>query len=239
MNALFGLLAKIIAYPMTWLYQLTGSYAASIILITFIIRAILIPLQSKSTNQQAKMAELQSQVDEIKVRYARDQATMNEKINELYSKEGIGSMSGCLPLLIQFPIILGLYQLLREPLTYMAGPPGMLAAVHESFLWVPDLSQPDAWILPILAALTTYLSTMLATKGQSASAAGAMKGMTYFSPIMIFLFGRSFAAGLTLYWFTGNLFMMVQTMILNKKRDKEKLKAQAQAEIVKRKKADK
>ena len=128
MNALFGLLAKIIAYPMTWLYRLTGSYAASIILITFIIRAILIPLQSKSTNQQAKMAELQSQVDEIKVRYARDQATMNEKINELYSKEGIGSMSGCLPLLIQFPIILGLYQLLREPLTYMAGTPGMLAA---------------------------------------------------------------------------------------------------------------
>ena len=239
MNALFGLLAKIIAYPMTWLYRLTGSYAASIILITFIIRAILIPLQSKSTNQQAKMAELQSQVDEIKVRYARDQATMNEKINELYSKEGIGSMSGCLPLLIQFPIILGLYQLLREPLTYMAGTPGMLAAVHESFLWVPDLSQPDAWILPILAAATTYLSTSLATKGQDSASAGALKGMTFFSPIMIFLLGRSFAAGLTLYWFAGNLFMMVQTMILNRKRAKAKLKAAAQAEIVKRKKTDK
>jgi len=239
MNALFGLLAKIIAYPMTWLYQLTGSYAASIILITIIIRAALIPLQVKSTNQQAKMAELQSQVDEIKVRYARDQTAMNEKINELYSKQGVSTMAGCLPTLIQLPIILGLYQLLREPLTYMADTPGMLAAVHESFLWVPDLSQPDAWILPILAGLTTYLSTMVATKGQSAATAGAMKGMTYFSPIMIFIFGKSFAAGLALYWCIGNIFMLVQSIILNKKRDKDKLKSQAIAEIEKRKKAEK
>ena len=239
MNALFGFFAKIIAYPMTWLYQLTGNYAVSIILITVIIRAVLIPLQVKSTNQQAKMAELQSQVDEIKIRYARDQAAMNEKISELYSKQGVSSTAGCLPLLIQFPIILGLYQLLREPLTYMAGTPGMLAAVHESFLWVPDLSQPDAWILPILAGLTTYLSTMLTTKGQNAAAAGAMKGMTYFSPIMIFIFGKSFAAGLTLYWFVGNLFMMIQTWILNKKREKDRLKSQAKAEIEKRRKAEK
>jgi len=238
MNAIFGFLAKIIGYPMTWIYQLTGNYALSIVLITVLIRAILIPLYFKQIDQQSKMAELQAQVDDIRVRYARDQQKMNEKINELYSSQGVSTMSGCLPTLIQLPIILGLYQLLRSPLEYMTAPE-MLAAVHESFLWVPDLSQPDAWILPILAGLTTYFSTVLSTKGQDAAAAGAMKSMTYFSPLMIFLFGRSFAAGLTLYWFVGNLFLMVQTMLINKKKEKAKLKKQAQLEIEKRKKAEK
>jgi len=238
MNAIFGFLAKIIGYPMTWIYQLTGNYALSIVLITILVRAILIPLYFKQIDQQAKMAELQSQVEEIRIRYARDQQAMNEKINELYSSKGVSTMSGCLPTLIQLPIILGLYQLLRFPLEYMTAPE-MLAAVHESFLWVPDLSQPDAWILPILAGLTTYFSTILSTKGQDAAAAGAMKSMTYFSPLMIFLFGRSFAAGLTLYWFVGNLFLIGQTMLINKKKAKMKLKEQAQLEIEKRKKAEK
>lgn len=220
---------------MTWIYDLTGNYAVSIILLTIVIRGLMIPLYFKQIEQSQKMAEMQTQVEEIKQRYARDQQKMNEKLNELYSQNGISSFSGCLPLLIQFPIIMGLYDLLRNPLVHMTSP-AMLAAVHESFLWVPDLSQPDSWILPILAGLTTFLQTYFSTKGQDQAAAGAMKGMTYFMPLMIFLLGRSFASGLALYWVVGNVVMIVQTLIMNKLKAKKNLQKQAQAEIEKRQK---
>lgn len=235
MNAILGFLAKIIGYPMTWIYDLTGNYAVSIILLTIVIRGLMIPLYFKQIEQSQKMAEMQTQVEEIKQRYARDQQKMNEKLNELYSQNGISNFSGCLPLLIQFPIIMGLYELLRNPLVHMTSP-AMLAAVHESFLWVPDLSQPDSWILPILAGLTTFLQTYFSTKGQDQSTAGAMKGMTYFMPLMIFLLGRSFASGLALYWVIGNIVMIAQTVIMNKMKAKKNLQKQAQAEIEKRQK---
>ncbi len=235
MNAILGFLARIIGYPMTWIYDLTGNYAVSIILLTIVIRGLMIPLYFKQIEQSQKMAEMQTQVGEIKQRYARDQQKMNEKLNELYAQNGISSFSGCLPLLIQFPIIMGLYELLRNPLVHMTSP-AMLAAVHESFLWVPDLSQPDSWILPIFAGLTTFLQTYFSTKGQDQTAAGAMKGMTYFMPLMIFLLGRSFASGLALYWVIGNLVMILQTAIMNKMKAKKKLQQQAQAEIEKRQK---
>jgi len=234
MNAIFGFFAKIIGYPMTWIYSLTGNYALSIILLTILIRAILIPLYLKQIKTTSKMAELQAQVNEIQTRYARDRQTMNEKINDLYSQNGVSTYAGCIPTLCQFPIILGLYSLLREPLKYMTAPV-MLAAVHESFLWVPDLSQPDSWVLPILAGITTYLSTAVSTAGQDNPAAGAMKGMTYFMPLMIFLFGRSFAAGLTLYWIIGNVFQVIQTVIVNKAKAKAKRSKEIEDEVRKKK----
>ena len=111
MNAILGFLAKIIGYPMTWIYDLTGNYAVSIILLTIVIRGLMIPLYFKQIEQSQKMAEMQTQVEEIKQRYARDQQKMNEKLNELYSQNGISNFSGCLPLLIQFPIIIILYNI--------------------------------------------------------------------------------------------------------------------------------
>ena len=100
------------------------------------------------------MAEIQPKLKEIQVRYANDKDTMNKKLQELYAKEKFNPMGGCLPLLVQMPIIMGLFSLLRNPLEYMTQPE-MIVAVHESFLWVPDLSQPDNWILPI-ARITSY-----------------------------------------------------------------------------------
>lgn len=223
---------------MTWIYDITGNYAVSVILLTILVRGLLIPMYVKQLDTTAKMSELQVQAEEIKQRYARDQQKMNEKLNELYQQNGVNTYAGCLPLLIQLPVMMGLYELLRSPVVYMNSA-SMLAAVHESFLWIPDLSQPDAWILPILAGITTYLTTYASTKGQDPNAAGAMKGMNYFMPLMIFLLGRSFAASLALYWVVGNVIMIIQTLIMNRIRDKKKLKKEAQAEIEKRKKQEK
>lgn len=233
MTGLIGFFAKIIAYPMMFIYNLVNNYALAIIILTALIRLIMIPLYAKQMSSTAKMAELSEKQREIQTRYARDREKMNEKLNELYAENGVSTYAGCLPLLIQMPILFGLYQLLRSPLLYMTTS-NMIAAVHESFLWVADLSQPDSWILPILAGITTYLTTAISTQGQDQATAGAMNSMKYFMPLMIFLLGRSFPAGLSLYWVIGNLVMVIQNLIFNNKKKKEKEKKEIEEEVKKR-----
>ena len=82
---------------------------------------------------------------------------MSIKLQELYKEEGINPAGGCLPMLIQMPIIFGLFALLRNSMLYLNESSEMLFAVYESFLWLSDVSQPDKWILPILAGIATYV----------------------------------------------------------------------------------
>ena len=204
---------------MQFIYDLVNNYGITIILLTLIVRLLLLPLYNKQNKYTAAMADLQPKINDIQTRYAADRNTMNEKLNEVYAEAGISPLAGCLPMVIQLPIILGLFALLRNPLMYMSGS-GMAAAVHESFLWVPDLCQPDSWFLPLFAGITTYFST-----ASTSDASGAMAGMKYFFPIMIFLLGRTFPSGLALYWAVGNVFTIIQTryfMYKKKKKDKER-----------------
>jgi len=214
-------LARMIGYLMRFIYDLVQNYGLSIILLTLLVRLCLLPLYHRQNKYTAAMSDLQPKIKDIQTKYAADRNTMNDKLNEVYQEAGVSPLAGCLPMVIQLPIILGLFALLRNPLTYMTGSE-MVAAVHESFLWVSDLSQPDSWILPLLAGITTYFSS---AQSSAADTSGAMASMKYFMPIMIFLFGRSFPSGLALYWAVGNFFTMIQTYFFNvqkKKRDKEK-----------------
>jgi len=236
MAAITGFFATIIGYPMQWIYSVVNSYGLSIIILTLLIRLCLLPLYAKQIKSSAKMAELQPKMKEIQTKYARDREKMNEEISKLYEQAGTKPTSGCLPLLIQLPIIYGLFALLRNPLTYMTSQ-NMVAAVHESFFWISDLSQPDAWLLPILAGLTTYFTSAVSMSAAE-GANGMMAGMKYFMPVIIFLMGRSFPAGLALYWTIGNCFMIVQSFIFNKKRKKQKAQEEAEAEVLKKMKKD-
>ena len=166
-----GILAKGIGYLMKFIYDLVNNYGISVIILTLFVRLCLLPLYNKQNKYTAAMNDLQPKINDIQTKYAADRNTMNEKLNEVYQEAGISPLSGCLPMLIQFPIIIGLFTLLRNPITYMSGSE-MAAAVHESFLWISDLSQPDNWILPLLAGITTYFST--ASTGESNSAMSAM-----------------------------------------------------------------
>lgn len=216
-----GFLATIIGKLMKFIYDLVNNYGLSITLLTLIVRICLLPLYNKQNKYSAAMADLQPKINEIQTRYAADKNTMNEKLNEAYQDAGISPLSGCLPMLIQMPIIIGLFALLRNPILYIEGE-GMIAAVHESFFWVPDLCQPDNWILPLLAGISTYLTSASTSAVDTTGTTAIMK---YFFPVMIFLMGRSFPAGLALYWAVGNVFTIFQTMYFNaqkKKRDKEK-----------------
>lgn len=223
-----GFLAKIIGYVMSFIYSLVNNYGLSVIILTFLVRLCLLPLYNRQNKYTAAMADLQPKIKDIQTKYAADRNTMNEKLNEVYQDAGVSPLAGCLPMVIQLPIILGLFALLRNPLTYMTAQE-MITAVHESFLWVPDLSQPDSWILPLLAGITTYFSS-----AQTADPSGSMAAMKYFFPVMIFLFGRSFPAGLALYWAVGNFFTMIQTFYFNQKKKKRDQEREIEEEVQKR-----
>ena len=224
------LLSRAFGYLMLMIYKLVGNYGISIIILSAIVRAAMLPMYANQNKQQAKMAALQPEIAEINKRYARDRNAAALKTQELYDKNGINPYSGCLPLLIQMPVIMGLFALLRDPLSYIQDS-SMIIAVHESFLWVPDLCQPDNWILPILAGLTTYFS--FSAMSSAGGAMSSMNMMKYFYPVMLFLMGRSFPAGLALYWAVGNLFTIGQNVFMANKRKKEDFKAAAVEEAKK------
>lgn len=218
----------IIAQPMGWilalLYDFINSYGIALIIFTIFVRTCLLPLYAAQIKSSSRMKEFQPKMQAIQKKYAHDKELLNMKLMELYKEEKYNPASGCLPMLVQMPIILALFVLLRNPIAFISDPQ-MLMAVHESFLWVPDLSQPDPWILPILAGIATFFSFSM-TQAMSPStdmggAAAMMKMMKYFFPVMIVWMGRSFPSGLTLYWFIGTLYMIAQTVVMKKLKEKK------------------
>lgn len=220
MSTIIGWIATPLGMLLSGIYSVIGNYGITLIIFTIIVRLCLFPLYANQIKHTAKMGDVQPKMQEIQKKYANDKEEMNKKMMELYQQENFNPMRGCLPMLIQFPIIIGLFSLLRNPMKYMENSPEMIMAVHEKFLWINDLAQPDVWILPIMAGITTFISFTVTqaqnpTNQANNQMAGMMKMMKYFFPVMIVWMGRSFPAGLTLYWFTGNLFTVLQSKVLN------------------------
>jgi len=215
MSAVIGFIAQPMGILLTFFYNLVGNYGVAIILFTIVIKLAMYPLTHHQMKSQTNMQALQPKINEIKKKHANNKEVMNQKIMELYQEEKFNPMGGCLPLLIQLPIIYGLFGLLREPDAYMTGTI-ITQGLQDSFFWVQNLSDPDVWILPILAGIATFFSfRMTSAKGGEGQPA-MMKNMQYIFPVMIIWMGRSFPAGLTLYWFVSTLFQIGQQFIINK-----------------------
>ncbi len=193
------------------IYDLIGNYGISIIVFTIIVKLILVPLTIKQTKSMKGMQEIQPELKKIQEKYKNDQETMNNKMMELYKKHNVNPFGGCLPLLIQFPIIIGLFTVLRSPLNYGFAE----EVVGTGFLWMSSLSQPDLWILPILAGAATYLTsaTMTVPGAQQDPTQNTMK---YIFPIMMIWMSRSLPAGVALYWVISSLFQVIQQVLINK-----------------------
>lgn len=230
MNTIIGFIAKPMGALLLLIYNFVGNYGITLIIVTLLVKLALYPLYAKQIKSSGVMAEMQPKMKQLQQKYANDKETLNVKMMELYKEEGFNPSAGCLPMVIQMPIIFGLFALLRNPTGY-TGDPAMLFAVHESFLWMDDLSHPDLWILPILAGIATYFSFSISQNQQAASTdqngmGGMMKMMKYIFPVMIVLMGRTFPAGLTIYWFFGQFLQIFFNLHLNtlKKRMNEERK---------------
>ncbi len=199
---MLGIFTKPLALLLTLLYNLIGNYGITLIVVTLIVKFALYPLYKKQILSTAGMADMQPKMQALQRKYANDKEKLNQKMAELYEEEGFNPMGGCLPMVIQMFIIMGLFTLLRNPMLYITDE-YMYFAVHENFLWIEDLSQPDPWILPLMAGVATFFSFWLNQQqmGGSTGQSNMMsKVMSYFFPIMIVWLSRSYPSGLAVYW---------------------------------------
>ena len=213
--------ADLIIKVMDGLYQVTAaigfpSYALAIILISILLKLVLYPLMQKQMKSTMNMQEVQPKLEYEKKKYKNNPEKMNEEVMKLYKEYDINPMAGCLPLLIQMPILIGLFMALRQ---YNFDP-----IEHATFFWVPNLGQADPLhILPVLVALTMYAQqkvTMSSTAGNEQTAQ-MMKTMLYMMPAMMLFVCWSMPAGLCLYWAFFSVLSIIQQYFMNKQKKKE------------------
>ena len=193
-------LARPFSILLELLYNLVGNYGISIIILSLVVRAAMYPVYKKQILSTSNTAEISQRTREIQQKYANDRETMNAKMAEMYKETGYSPTSGCLPMIIQMVVIIGLFSLFRNPLSYISSD-AMVFAVHEPFLWIKDLSQPDLWILPIVAAVATFLAQTITNKNNPTQMTGPMNiMMKYGFPIMLLWLARTYPAGLAIYW---------------------------------------
>ncbi|MCL6612509.1 MAG: YidC/Oxa1 family membrane protein insertase [Peptococcaceae bacterium] len=184
-----------------------GSYGLAIILFTVVLKVVLYPLTLKQMKSMYMMQQLGPKIKEIQDKYkGKDPQKMQQKIMELYREHNVNPMAGCLPLLIQMPILIALFQALRK-FEYKD-------LEDARFLWIDNLSQinNEFYALAILCGVTTFLQSKLTTN----MADQTQKIMLYTMPLMIAYFATQVPAGLALYWVTFNILGIVQQYFVNK-----------------------
>lgn len=185
-----------------------NSYGMGIIIFTFIIRVVLIPLNYFQTKSTRKMQKVQPQIKELQAKYAsKDTQTrelLQSEISRVYSENGVNPYAGCLPAVVQMPVMIALYQAISRTEVLREG----------TFLWM-NLGERDPYfILPVLAAILTYYTSKLTMMSQP-DGGGQAKAMLYTMPAMILFVGISLPSALSLYWVVSNAFSVGQTLIMN------------------------
>lgn len=211
-------LYQIFGFLLLQLYNLIGNYGVSIIVFTIIVKLLLLPLNIKQTKSMKDMQRLQPELQKLNKKYKNNQEKLNEETLKLYKVYKVNPAAGCLPLLLQFPILIGLYGTLRAPETWVFSS-SMIDSVNMSFLWIDNLNTPDPiYVLPVLAALFTFISQKFTMANSSMNPddpnAKTQKVMLYMMPIMIGYISIKMPAGVALYWVVQNVFTFFQQFIM-------------------------
>ena len=227
-----GWISRFIIIPVfNWLEKYIDSYGIIILILTILIKLVLFPLTFKSYQSQAKMRVLKPLVDELNKKYPKKEDAMKKQqaTMDLYKRAGINPMGGCLPMLLQFPILFAMFRFF----------PVSIELRQEHFLWATDLSTYDSildlpFTIPIYGShvsLFTLLMTAssILTMKMSGSSTGqdqpGMKMMTYMMPVMFMLILNQWSSGLTYYYFLANILTWIQNMISKRFIDADKVLA--------------
>jgi len=213
-NAMVGLYKVIPGADLGW----------SIIAVTIIIRAILLPLSWKSTKSQMAMRQLQPELERVKQQYKDDPQGLRTAMMSFYKDNKINPLASCLPLLLSFPILIAMYQVFMQGLSadkisqvndLLYPFIGHVDKINAHFLGLVDLSKPDkTLVLALLAGGFQFLqSWMMMPKGKSKEA-NLSKQMTFMMPVLTVMFSLSLPAGLPLYWIVSTLFSIGQQYLV-------------------------
>ena len=197
-----------IASPLAWLlkaiHNIVGNWGVAIIGITIVVKALLFQVNAKAFKSMAKMRKFGPEMKRLKDLYGDDRQKMSQSMMELYKKEKINPLGGCLPIVAQMPVFIALYWVLLESVELR----------HAPFaLWIHDLSVMDPYfLLPILMGATMFIQQLLNPTPPDPMQAKIMKML----PIMFTFFFLWFPAGLVLYWLVNNVLSITQQYIINK-----------------------
>lgn len=217
-----------------FLRKYIDNFGVIILLLTIFIKSVLFPFTYKSYMSQAKMRSLKPEIDELTEKFGKDKAMEKQQATmALYKKAGVNPMGGCLPMLLQFPILIAMFFFF----------PTSIELRQESFLWATDLSTYDSILnLPfeipfygahvslfcLLMTITTIFSTKLSQQAQASSAMPGMQTMMYLMPVMFLFILNNYSSGLSYYYFLANLITIGQTYLIRSFVDEDKIRAQLQ-----------
>src|SRR6266536_3210872 len=216
-----------------------GSAGLAIILFTLVARLIILPLTLKSLQSTRRMQELQPQIKEIQRKYGKDQAKLSEETMKLYKEYKVNPAGGCLPMVLQFPIFIGVYQSVLH-LTQVTVPQHAVgkmidvlgtngfnvatlaaqrigeAQLYGGFLWISDLGKPDPiYVLGVLSVIFQLIVQLMATPRVQDPQQKAMTQSMLILPLMFGYLGFTFPAGAVLYWVIGSVLSMIQQYVIS------------------------
>ncbi|OCA98789.1 membrane protein insertase YidC [Clostridium beijerinckii] len=183
------------------------SYVLAIFIFTLIIRILILPFNIKAAKSSQGMQKIQPEVKKLQAKYKDDPQKLNTETMRLYKENNVSVAGGCLPSLLPLPILMALYWVFM----------GIQGIEGASFLWIHDLFAPDKYyILPVLAALSTYIPSYLMSKSTPSQPGGMNMGsMNLVMAGMMGVMSLNFKSILVLYWIIGNLIQTIQTYFLN------------------------
>ncbi len=211
-------LSKFFLTFLGWLYKVVPNYGIDIIIFSIIIKIVVYPLTHKTLESGQKMQKVQPKVKEIQQKYKGDPRQMNAEMQKLYKEHGVSPLGGCLPTLLQMPILFALYPALRYSVELRQA---------NFMLWLSDLSAPDPYyILPIAMGVFMFVQQKMMTPPQNTgdmdekqkAAAQTQKMMLYVMPVMMVWIFAGLSSGLVLYWTIFNILSIVQMYIMGKRK---------------------
>ncbi|MBQ2898042.1 MAG: YidC/Oxa1 family membrane protein insertase [Clostridia bacterium] len=261
MNVFSLLITTPLGYILSTIYSLVQNYGVAILIFTVVVKLILMPLLAKQQKSMQQMQKLQPQLEKIQKKYANDKNKLQQETMKIYQDNKVNPAGGCLPLLIQFPIIIGLYQVITKPLQYIlhldvnvieqiakvlnfeyprtsqivianaiSEKSALIQeklgyaveAINFDFFGLDLSAAPDLkfiswlWIIPILSAVTSYISSIITRQlsGNTTAANEQMKTMNIVMPLMSGYFCFIMPAGVGVYWIASNVVQVIQQAIL-------------------------
>jgi len=232
-GGVLGWLEAILKWILGMIYKVIPNYGIAIIIMTIILKAALFPITKKSYESTSKMSAIQPKMKELQDKYKDDPQRMNKELSQLYQKEGVNPMSGCLPMVLQMPFLFAVYGLLNKYFDLRGAVfiPG----------WITDLSAPEAvytfanFTIPLLKSssirllpiiyVASQLISMKFTQSTQTAASGQsgmqQKMFMYVMPLMFFFILYNISSGLLIYWIVMNVLTTAQQLVINKRKAKE------------------
>lgn len=208
-----------------WIYSLVPNYSLDIILFTLLLKIVLIPFNISQTKSTVKMQLVQPKMKALQDKYKNDKEKLSQAQMELYKTEGVSPFGGCLPLLIQWPVLIGIFYVFRN---YKFGNAALLGVGLSTIL---SKSNPIyvGIAFALISGLSTYVSTLLLTpKTQGAANPASSSGMNIGMSVFMAYISWTMSMGLVLYWIVNNIFQLVIQYFLNKEMYKQ---AEANAKV--------